>query len=364
VCAQGGNPGGVHGYSGPSQAFSFGPGVPEASFYALGDQGCAQAQRRVPFLCHAPRATISHMPAQSRRKTASVQESLLECAIRSRKRMYKAQRANGSPSETQNQQFFLNIERSDVEFIKHEVWTDFFAGARIPRTVEVDFDRILSSREMPSAGAEDSLTLALTQEYAISISRAAGRVADCLMTAAISRTARIRVTARAREAIWRECLGFAAQLGQWNAFATWADRVVRVSWQPTTKDGALDRDQISRAVERRRAFFEERIGMYWREWLSAIDRKIDLRRILSSGRSTRTGREGGLESVIRIIKEKNPRYTQRKIAGGVDDIFSTTLRRPTPILRSWKTHGASSLVEAYDHPKTNGRVKKYISDVT
>jgi hypothetical protein len=304
------------------------------------------------------------MPAQSRREIARVQKSLMECAIGSLKREYKAQRTSGTPSEAQNQKFFLDIKRSDVEFIKDEVSTDFFAEARLSRVVEVDFDRILSSREMPNPDAGDSLTLALTKEYASAISRAVATLAEWLMTAAISRADRVRVTSRFREAIWRDCLDFATQLGRWNAFATWVDRVVRVGWHPTTVDGALDREQIGRAVERRRAFFEERIEMYWREWLRAIDRKIDLRLILSSGKSTRTGSQGRLESVIRIIKERNPRYTQREIAGGVDDTFSTTLRRPTPILRSWKMHGASTLLEAFDNPKTNGRVKKYISDVT
>jgi Phage integrase family len=38
VCAEGANPRGIHGYTGPSQALSLGPGVPEASFYALCDQ--------------------------------------------------------------------------------------------------------------------------------------------------------------------------------------------------------------------------------------------------------------------------------------------------------------------------------------
>jgi hypothetical protein len=38
VCAQGANPRGIDGYTWPSEAFSLGPGVPEASFYALRDQ--------------------------------------------------------------------------------------------------------------------------------------------------------------------------------------------------------------------------------------------------------------------------------------------------------------------------------------
>jgi len=130
------------------------------------------------------------------------------------------------------------------------------------------------------------------------------------------------------------------------------------------QDGALDREQIKRAAERRQKLFAERIKGYWREWLGAIDRGIELRRVLSSGRSTRAGREGGLAAVIRVVKEKNAQYSQREIAGAVDDIFSTKLNRPTPILKSWKVHGVTTLVEGYDNPITKGRVKKYITEVT
>ena len=42
MCAQDANPRGIHGYSWPSQALSLGLGVPEASFYALGDQATLQ----------------------------------------------------------------------------------------------------------------------------------------------------------------------------------------------------------------------------------------------------------------------------------------------------------------------------------
>jgi hypothetical protein len=38
VCAQGANPRGIYGYTGPSQAFSLRSCVPEASFYAFCDQ--------------------------------------------------------------------------------------------------------------------------------------------------------------------------------------------------------------------------------------------------------------------------------------------------------------------------------------
>jgi hypothetical protein len=305
------------------------------------------------------------MATQPQRATANGKRNSHESAIADRKRMYKeTQHVNSSTLETPKKQFFLKIDLSAVWIIKREVWNSFFDEASLPRIVEIEYDWILSKREMPCPDLDDSLTLVLTQQYACAIARATAKLADWLMTAAISRTDRIRVTARFREAIWRYCLDFAAQLAQWNAFSRWTDRVTRVWWHPMRQDGALDREQIKRAAERRQKLFAERIKGYWREWLGAIDRGIELRRVLSSGRSTRAGREGGLEAVIRVVKEKNAQYSQREIAGAVDDIFSTKLNRPTPILKSWKMHGVTTLVESYDNPITKGRVKKYITEVT
>jgi hypothetical protein len=288
-----------------------------------------------------------------------------EHAIAFRKRLYaEARLANKGSQAALAKRFFLEIDLSDLEIIQHEVWLKFFEEASLSRRVEVEYDSILSIREMPDPYQDDALTLAVTRENADAMSRALGRLADWIVTAAISRAGRIRVTSRFREAIWRYCLDFAAQLSKWDAFGTWADRVVHVRWNPTTKDGSPDRLQLQEAAERRREFFEKRIDMYWSRWLGSIERGIELRRVLSSGGSNLTGRESRLKAVIRMVKEKNPRYTQQEVAGRVDDIFDNGSNGLTPLLRSWKMHGVTSLVEAYDNARTKSRVKKYISEVT
>jgi hypothetical protein len=184
------------------------------------------------------------------------------------------------------------------------------------------------------------------------------------VTAAISRRGRLKITADVREIIWRECLDFAAQLGQWDPYGSWANRVTGIAWDlPRTTGDMVDHERTAKAAAHRREVFEERIGMHWQEWLGAIDRGIELRRILSLGRSTPTERGGELKRVIRIVKENHPQYTQRQKAGKVDDTFAN-LNRPVPLLRSWKKHGSSTLVEAFDNSKTQNSVKKYISTVT
>jgi len=172
----------------------------------------------------------------------------------------------------------LKIAGSDIEFIRNEVWGEFFEAAEIPRVVELRWQSALSSEKMPSADVDLALTLALTQVYVKAVSRVSGKLAELLVTAAISRMNPVEITDYLREAIWRECLDFAEQLSQWDKYGSWVDRAMEFRWQaPLTEDGVVDREQLERAVKNRRDFSKKRIGMYWLEWLSAIDRAIDLR---------------------------------------------------------------------------------------
>jgi hypothetical protein len=172
----------------------------------------------------------------------------------------------------------LKMDVSDIEFIRNEVWGEFFEAAEIPRVVELRWQSVLSSEKMPSTDVDLALTLALTQVYVKAISRVSGKLADLLVTAAITRINPVEITDYPREAIWRECLDFAAQLSQWDKYGAWVDRAMQFRWQaPLTEDGAVDREQLERAIKNRRDFFKKKIGMYWLEWLSAIDRAIDLR---------------------------------------------------------------------------------------
>ena len=70
-----------------------------------------------------------------------------------------------------------------------------------------------------------------------------------------------------------------------------------------------------------------------------------------------------LKRYIQIAYELKPTLTQRQIAGRVDDMFAGQ-KKLVPLPLSWKHFGCTTLVEAFDNKTTQGRVKKYISDVT
>ena len=268
-------------------------------------------------------------------------------------------RANPPTRKARNKQFLLGIEISDVDLMRREARTKLFDEARLPRVVEQQWDSLLSSRSTPSLDIDLSITLDLVREYAKAISHSASQLADWLVTAAITLAPKTQFNAALRETIWRECLEFATQLSRWEAFANWVDRVAYLpQLVPVTPEGVVDRKQLERTIEHRREFFEKKIGMYWEDWIGAIDRGIELRRVLSSGGSKRVGRELELKAIIRLLKQRYPQFTQREIAGRVDDFFAKK-KRPVPLLNGWKKRGVTSLVEAYDNPHTSSAVKKY-----
>ena len=228
-----------------------------------------------------------HLTVAVEELEAELASAFADRAIASRKRRESlimpgiADQADTPLLDAQKSRFLLGIELSDLENLRREVWIKFFDEATLPRVVETEWEPVLSSRKMPDSHVDLGLTLALTKEYAKAISRASAQLADLLVTAALSRISQEHF----REAIWRECLDFAYQLGQWDVFVIWADRAVHVRWQAVDADGepslALDRESEKR-LEERREFFRGRIGTYSREWLSAIDRAIELRRTLSA----------------------------------------------------------------------------------
>ena len=218
----------------------------------------------------------------------NTQEAFIDRAIASRKRRLKgfgmreeSRNANLPPAlDAQQGRALLGIELARLEHLRRGVWKKVFDEARIPDVVKTEWQSVLSLRRMPDSGVDLGLTFALTKEYEKAIERGSAQLADLLATAAGSRINQ----AQLREAIWRECLDFAYHLGQWDAFATWVSRTVHIGWQALDADGQpsmlLDRESENR-LEERRKFFEERIGMYSQEWLSAIDEAIELRLTVS-----------------------------------------------------------------------------------
>ncbi len=225
-----------------------------------------------------------HLVVEVEELEAELREALVDRAIASRKRRESsgmpegARHTNLRVLDAQKSRALLGIELSDLENLRREVWMKFFDEASLPHVVQVELAPVLSSPKMPDSDVDLAVTFALTKEYVKAISRASAQLADLLVTATVSRISR----AHFREAIWRECLDFAYQLGRWDAFASWTHRVVHIGWQAVTADGATDREQLEKALKPRREFFEKRIVMYSQEWLSAIDRAIELRRTVSA----------------------------------------------------------------------------------
>jgi hypothetical protein len=99
-------------------------------------------------------------------------------------------------------------------------------------------------------------------------------------------------------------------LGEWDAFASWTHRVVHIGWQAVTADGATDREQLEKALKPRREFFEKRISMYSQEWLSTIDRAIELRRTVSASHATNAS--GEIEKQAASIVSAKPEAPKGK----------------------------------------------------
>jgi hypothetical protein len=111
-------------------------------------------------------------------------KDLYERAIASRKRRleqfretHRTDRTSQLSRESTKKQFLVGLKLSDVDSIRREVWMRFFDEANLSKTVEREWGSVLSSRKMPDFYLDESLTLALTMEYAKAISRAASILA-------------------------------------------------------------------------------------------------------------------------------------------------------------------------------------------
>jgi hypothetical protein len=184
----------------------------------------------------------------------------------------------------------LHIAQYDIETIEYQVRRRLLEDAKLPRSVEAQWQSVLFNQEMPHQDAVLELTAVLASEYAKVISKAAEQVADSLVTMAISR--KLEITNDFREALWKQCLKFAYQLSHWNTFAAWVDRATPVMWKvPQTEEGTIDRKKLEVTVAQRRQFYEERSGWSWREWLIAIDQAVGLRLTLSAVHNPSSSRQ-------------------------------------------------------------------------
>jgi hypothetical protein len=342
---------------------------------------CARLERKA--VTEADRLRTDAKQAESSRGQESAnaapnntQEAFIDRAIASRKRMLEsfgmpeeARNANLPPAlDAQKSRALLGIELARLEHLRRGVWKKCFDEARITDVVKTEWQSALSMRKMPDSGLDLGLTFALTKEYEKAISRASAQLADLLATAVGSRTNQ----AQLREAIWRECLDFAYQLGQWDAFATWVHRAIHIGWQSLDADGqpslTLDRESETR-LEERRKFFEGRIDMYSQEWLSAIDEAIDLRLTVSVAHTVNASGETGKQ--VKAAKTKSPRIDPEvakrvalvKANPGIpaDEVCETLDREHVPLPAKWLAAGLQTWKKAYKNSDYRSRIDTLIS---
>jgi len=303
------------------------------------------------------------------------QEAFIDRAIASRKRMLESlsveegsRHADTTVPNAQQSRALLGIELAHLEHLRRGVWKKFFDEANIPRVVEAEWQSVLSLRKMPDSYVDLGLTFALTKEYQKAISRASAQLADLLASAAGSRINQ----AHLREAIWRECLDFAYQLGQWDAFATWVHRAVHIGWQTLDADGqpSLTPDrECEKRLEERRNFFEGRIGMYSREWLSAIDEPIELRLMVSAAHTVNA--RGEIAKHAKAAETKSPRMDPEvakrvalvKANPGIpaNEICEIFDREKVPLPMRWLAAGLQTWSRAYKNSDYRRRIDTLIS---
>jgi len=319
------------------------------------------------FCARLERKALEADGAEERRNAS------IDRAIASRKRMEnsisgEARDTNHQALDAQKSRSLLGIDLVDLENLRREIWMRFFDQASLPRVVEDEWKAILFNRKMPDSHADLGVASALTREYQKAIARASAQLAELLATATELRIDQ----APLREAIWRECLDFASQLGQWDAFAIWVGRVVHVGWQVVGADGtpSLTPDrECEKRLEERRQFFEGRIGMYWQEWLSAIDRAIETRRTVSAAHNVNTSGETGKQAKAaesksaRIDPEVAKRAALVKANPGIpaDEMCETFDRENVPLPTRWHAAGLQSWSRAYKNSDYRSRIYTLIS---
>lgn len=218
--------------------------------------------------------------------------------------------------------------------------------------------------------------------YQNAIRRSTEDFTDLLVQVMLRRVRPSRLTARTRVDLLTECLKFGFDLSRWELFRAWFDQRVTVGWlveqgnRPVrtslwtvrelieaTRRAKLPEREESNAEHSavRREFYEERLFLAGSEWLGAIDSRIELQCVLASRPDAKPRPTDKIKAAIHAASGKNPNFTQREIAGWVDDFFSEKRGIAIPILNGWRKHGSQSMVEAFDNRKTRGAVKKFIS---
>ena len=210
----------------------------------------------------------------------------------------------------------LGLTPSEFEFVQSIAWTSLFDEAKLSaRTFNDWWPRLRGATTLDEDTAE-CLTVDLARGYAKAIECAATRFIDLLMQATLARRSG-RLHTDLRTLLWQLGLRFAGTLGDWEVFCSWFIRLDELGMK-----GRVSAGPGEEALERRRRHFERRINLYWHDWLTAIDRRIELRSILSSKHIRKVSNQDKLQTLLRHSRETFPNKTLREIAGRVDGFFS------------------------------------------
>jgi hypothetical protein len=161
-------------------------------------------------------------------------------------------------------------------------------------------------------------------------------------------------------------------MAQWDAFMLWVDRVVHIRWQVDAADETQDRKQLEKSTKSGREMFEKRIGRYSQEWLSAIDRAIELRRTISAANTGNASGEieehaPGMASAPAKAEGADCADRRALVDAYIEEVLSKTGKRitRTDIWRSagYKTRTEFEKWQRRDPTKVNKTADKWFTKV-
>ena len=291
-------------------------------------------------------ARIAHLIARAKERAKSFEDA------------NRSQRRPRGRATQQDRAGPLGLRPSELEFLRRRVWTQFFEDVHVsPTTFNRWWPRLRETTQLDETTAE-CLTVDLARDYSKAIEKATRQFIDYLLQALLARRRRA-LSSKLRDTMLSVGLRFAGDLADWDAFCCWFAKNDELGLRIQ-----LESKPTEPVLKRRRGFYQQRIVLYWQDWLSAIDQCIHLRTIISSSHRPREAAEGNqLKILIRHTREVNPNWSFRRLVGYVDGLFEKA-NKPIPMPSSWRQAGHTTLLQCFDSPQTRNRVKKYLSQVT
>jgi hypothetical protein len=222
-------------------------------------------------------------------------------------------------------------------------------------------------REINELAERHAVLFAQTCDGAVK--RASGEFADLLTQAVIARRGRKDFPLGLRADMWAECLRFSMKMARFDAAGEWVDR----AWGHAPKESplphihtldtmALQRADVAKFSAKFRAKFEERLRHGSPRWLDEADRRIELRRLLSSAPQRLSSLDDPSKRAVANLLFINPKLQARELCAKLDSGNERNPIHPAaPLPKKWIKKGVRLWMEAYE--RFRGNVKSYFSKV-